>query len=91
MELEEANKLFQAADQLFRDGGYAGALKLLNAIDAAYPGNHRVLNAKARTLAQLGRFQEALRICDRLLDVYGYDKIRSFRARLVERMAQNDA
>lgn len=88
MDAKEAQERFEAADELFRDGGYAGALKHLDALDEAFPGNHRVLNAKARTLAQLGRFEESLRICTRLIDVYGYDKIRPFRDRVAARAAQ---
>lgn len=82
MEENEARDRFDRADDLFRRGRYAEAIDVLNELETNFPKNHRVLNAKAKTLAKMGKLQSALAVCDRLLNELGYEKIRSFRNQL---------
>lgn len=84
MDKSEAERRFQKADKLFTYGRFEDALADLEALDASFPNNHRVLNAQVRTLEQLQRFDEALALCDRLVNELGYDKARTLRDRLAE-------
>jgi len=82
MDMNEAQDWFERADDLFRRGRYAEAIEVLSELESHFPDNHRVLNAKARTLAKMGKLQPALAVCDRLLNQLHYEKIRSFRNQL---------
>lgn len=84
MDKSEAERRFQKADKLFTYGRFEDALADLDALDAAYPDNHRILNAKVRTLEQLQRYDEALALCDRLVSVLGYEKAQTMKDRLAE-------
>jgi len=88
MDRVEAQRRFAKADKLFLFGRYEDVLVELEALDEHYPGNHRLLNARARTLAKLGRISEALAICDWLLDEFQYEKIRPFREQLARELSQ---
>lgn len=87
MDFFEAQDRFELADELYRKGQYAQALDQLSNLEKHYPDNYRVLNAKARTLAKLGKLQPALAIYDRLLDEFHYEKIRSRRDQLANAVA----
>lgn len=87
MDRDEANALFGEADALFRAGEYGQSLELVGRLEADFPNNHRVLNAKAKALAALGREAEALAVCDLLLAEHGYEKIRPLRDKLAGRTA----
>lgn len=78
----EAEGRYREASQLYMDGRYEEALALLSELDYEFPGNINILKAKARTLAKLGRVSEAIAVCDRLEQVFGYEKARSFRNQL---------
>lgn len=91
MDKAEAERRFQKADKLFTYGRFEDALADLDALEAAYPDNHRVLNAKIRTLEQLQRFEEALPLCDRLVDHLGYDKAHTMRERIREAHARGES
>ncbi|GMV92623.1 MAG: hypothetical protein AMXMBFR82_24010 [Candidatus Hydrogenedentota bacterium] len=82
MDFFEAQDRFELADDLYRNGQYAQALDQLSDLEKHYPDNYRLLNAKARTLAKLGKIQPALAICDRLLDEFKYEKVRRLRDQL---------
>ncbi|MCL4691979.1 MAG: tetratricopeptide repeat protein [Candidatus Hydrogenedentes bacterium] len=82
MDFFEAQDRFELADDLYRNGQYAQALDQLSDLEKHYPDNYRLLNAKARTLAKLGKVQQALVICDRLLDEFKYEKVRRLRDQL---------
>ena len=79
MDKAEAKSRFQKADTAFSHGRFEESLDELTAIEVHFPDNHRLLNAQARTLERLRRYDEALVLCDRLLDEFHYEKIRPFR------------
>lgn len=85
MDQAEANARFAEADELYRIGDYAGALYILDDLDRAFPRQHRLLAARARCLSAMDRFDEALAICDRLIDDFGYAKAEALRERIVQR------
>jgi len=91
MDKSEAERRFQKADKLFTYGRYEDALAELQALDASFPSNHRVLNARVRTLEQLQRYEEALALCDRLVNELGYEKAQTMRERLAEEVARSTA
>ncbi len=82
MEKKEAGIRFAKADKLFTVGRFEDALVELEAIDTHFPNNHRILNAQARTLEQLRRYDRALAVCDRLLHDFNYEKVRPLRDRI---------
>ena len=85
MDTSEANALFKTADELYRKEKCREALDVLHSLEIEFPGNHRVLNAKARCLAKLERHEECLSVCDQLLDM-GYDKIQPLRDRIKQQI-----
>lgn len=89
MDKSEAERRFQKADKLFTYGRFEDALAELDALDASFPNNHRVLNARVRTLEQLQRFDQALLQCDRLVNELGYEKALTMRDRLAEEVARS--
>ncbi len=89
MDKSEAERRFQKADKLFTYGRFEDALADLEALDSAYPNNHRVLNARVRTLEQLQRYDEALALCDKLVSELGYQKAQTMRDRLADEVARS--
>ena len=89
MDKSEAERRFQKADKLFTYGRFEDALADLDALDSAYPNNHRVLNARVRTLEQLQRYDEALALCERLVNELGYQKAQTMKDRLAEEVARS--
>lgn len=83
MDRAEANARFMKADELYHQGAYNEALVILDDLDAAFPGAHRLMRARAETLAKMGRTSESLEICERLLGDLHYEKIRPLRDRLL--------
>ncbi len=79
MDKKEAKTRFEKADKLYTHGRYEDALADLDAIEVHFPDNHRILNAQARTLERLQRYDRALAICDRLLNEFQYEKVRPLR------------
>jgi hypothetical protein len=88
MDKSEAERRFQKADKLFTYGRFEDALAELDALDASFPNNHRVLNARVRTLEQLQHYDQALALCDRLVNDLGYEKAQTMRDRLAEEVAR---
>lgn len=73
---KDAERLFEEADQLYRDLRYADSLAILDRLNEAFPNKHRILFPRARCLAKLGQFQEALDLCQALVNEHDYDKAR---------------
>ena len=91
MDKSEAERRFQKADKLFTYGRFEDALAEIDALDEAYPANHRVLNARVRTLEQLQRYEEALAVCERLVSELGYEKAQAMKDRLAEAVSRAGA
>jgi hypothetical protein len=88
MDKSEAERRFQEADKLFTYGRFEDALAELDSLDASFPNNHRILNARVRTLEQLQHYDQALALCERLVNELGYEKAQSMRDRLAEEVAR---
>lgn len=81
---KEAERLFQQADQFYREQRYTESLEILDRLDRIYPNRHRVLFPRARCLAKLGRFDDALAVCQTLVSEHEYDKARPLLDKLVQ-------
>lgn len=66
-----AQSQFQKADDLYRSGRYEEALNVLNRLDAAFPDKRNIMYPRARCLRRLKRPQEAMEVCDLLIERYG--------------------
>lgn len=91
MDSREAQDRFRKADKLFTYGRYEDVLVELETLERHFPDNHRLLNARARTLEQLGRLSESLAVCDRLLNEFSYEKIQPVRDRVAAALARENA
>jgi hypothetical protein len=87
MDKAEANERFRKAADHYRLGQYSEALAELEILEAQYPRNANVLEAKARSLEHLGRGLEALALFDRLLDDFGFEQARPRRDRLAQSLS----
>lgn len=85
MTTKEATSQFKDADDLYREGRFADALRLLDLLDKAFPGNKNIMFPRARCLAKLARNDEALVLCNQLADLYNHGKARELRARIMGR------
>ncbi|MBX7258411.1 MAG: CDC27 family protein [Candidatus Hydrogenedentes bacterium] len=90
MDRSEAESRFTEANECYLQGEYSRALDILLDLERAFPDNHRIIKAKAQTLFKIGRHQEALHLCDRLLIEFGYEKARLFRDRIASEMGHED-
>lgn len=82
MRNKDAKLKFDEADRLYREGKCGEALELLNELDAAFPNDRKIMFPRARCLAKLYRGDEAVALCDRLIDEFQYDKARELKARV---------
>jgi hypothetical protein len=73
MYAKNANAIFQKAGTLYKEGNYTEAILLLDQLNEAFPNTRRVLYPRARCLAKLGRKDEALALCDELINVHQYE------------------
>jgi tetratricopeptide (TPR) repeat protein len=70
----QAQAQFQKADDFYRQKRYEEALNVLNRLDAAFPDKRNIMLPRARCLRHLKRPQEAMAICDRLIERYGDER-----------------
>ena len=80
----EAERLFHEADKLYREQRFADSLDILDRLNVMYPNKHRVMFPRARCLAKLGKFDDALTVCQTLVEEHDYDKARPLLDKLVE-------
>ncbi len=71
MDKGQAQALFQKADDFYRAERYEEALNVLNKLDTAFPEKRNIMFPRARCLRRLKRPQEAMAICDRLIERFG--------------------
>ncbi|GMV94233.1 MAG: hypothetical protein AMXMBFR82_40110 [Candidatus Hydrogenedentota bacterium] len=74
MDKGQAQSQFQKADDLYRSGRYEEALNVLNRLEAAFPEKKNIMFPRARCLRRLKRPQEAMEVCDRLIELYGDER-----------------
>jgi hypothetical protein len=72
MDAAEANRKFKLADQMYREGRYGQALAVLDALDEEFPDTRRVMFPRAMCLARLQRYDDALTLCDEIIDRFQY-------------------
>lgn len=77
-----AKRLFKQADDLYRGKNYAAALEILDRLNAAFPDTRRIMYPRAMCLAEVGRVEEAIAICDRLISRHKYKRARELKARV---------
>lgn len=82
MDGQESREAFRKADQLFRDGNYGDALALLKELDAIHPNTRNILVPMALCLERLGREEEALPLCERLVRQFADSRARALLERL---------
>jgi len=67
LEARESKEKFKRADELFRQGEYLQALHQLSALNQAFPNTKNVMFPAALCLEKLGRYEDALPLCDQLI------------------------
>jgi tetratricopeptide (TPR) repeat protein len=80
----EAQKLRSAAGEAFTRGDFLETLRLLDAIDAAFPDNKSILYNRAECLVKLGRNAEARTLCDYLIVRLGHLPAEALKNRIVD-------
>jgi len=78
----ESREKFKRADELFRGEKFAEALALLIELDAAHPNTRNILVPMALCLDCLGREDEALPLCERLVRQFADTRARVLLERL---------
>jgi thioredoxin-like negative regulator of GroEL len=71
MDKRQAGELFQKAQQLYKEGQYEQALRLLQQLDKAHPNTPNLLFPRALCLARLGRTDEAHALAQELVNDFG--------------------
>ncbi len=79
MDKREAQRLHAEAGEAYLKGDYAGALGILDAINAAFPNNRSILYNRAECLISLKRNDEARELCDYLANVLDHAPARELR------------
>jgi len=79
MNKREAQRLHAEAGEAYLKGDYAGALSILDAINAAFPNNRSILYNRAECLIALKRNDEARELCDYLANVLDHSPARELR------------
>ncbi len=69
-----AQTQFQKADDFYRQKRFEEALRVLDTLDTAFPNTRNIMLPRARCLRHLNRPQEAMEICDHLIDRFGDEK-----------------
>lgn len=79
---KESREKFKRADELFREERFAEALSLLIELDACHPNTRNILVPMALCLDRLGREDEALFLCERLVRQFADTRARALLERL---------
>ena len=84
MDKHEINVLYKQALQLVKVGKYAEGLAILTDIDRERPNVKGVIYPMAVCLEMLGRFDEAVELCDRLTAEFDEPKGELLKARILK-------
>lgn len=82
MDAQESKQKFKQADQLYREGRYQEALGLLDELNRAHPNAKNVLYPAALCLEKLGRANEALPICEQLIQQFQDPRAEKLKAKI---------
>ncbi len=91
MDSNKALELFARADALYRQGCYGEALTALRRLTEYFPEHKTLLYAMALCLEGLEQREEAIRLCDRLVEAFHYDKAIILKARLITKPDESSA
>jgi hypothetical protein len=79
MKNHEAQGLFKESELLYRERRYEEALEVLRRLDEKYPNTRNILYPIAKCYRRLGRFEETVAICDRLILEFDDERARHMR------------
>lgn len=82
MDQKEAKEKYERADALYRQKRYQEALAILDDLDKAFPNTKNIMYPRALCLGQLGRIDEALDVCTRLITILGDPRGEQLKAEL---------
>lgn len=82
MRNDEATKLFQQSDTLYKEGRFTEALDVLDQLGVAFPNEKNVMRPRARCLFKLNRHREARAVCEDLIELFDDDRARQLLQRL---------
>lgn len=82
MSADGGRERFDLAGRLFGAGRFQESLQTLESLNRDFPGNKEVLHAAALCLEQLGKTEQALRVCDDLIARHGDHRAQAIRDRL---------
>lgn len=88
MTSEGATKRFREADGEYRKGYYAQTMEILDRLEVEFPRDRNLMYARARTLGNIGRENEALALCDRLVTEFGYSRAARLQVKLLKQMTE---
>lgn len=82
----DAEARFAQANRAYVEGDYDLANAILTELNYQFPGNINLMKARARALAKLELYDEAIDICDRLENELDYAHAHAFRRTLQARL-----
>ncbi|MFP6581655.1 MAG: hypothetical protein VCD00_03775 [Candidatus Hydrogenedentota bacterium] len=74
MDQNEAKVKFRQSDELFQLGQHEDSLRVLYELNEAFPNTKNILFPIARNLFAIGRYNDALSICEKLIISFNYPK-----------------
>lgn len=88
-----AKQKFREADKRYQAEDFEGSLEILEELEDEFPANHRIMFPMARCMSKLERNEEALDICQDLVEKHQYAKAeplyRALRAKVYQQEAQD--
>lgn len=75
--------MYIRAGQLYRQGDAQGALRLLEQLNQAFPDTQNILLPMALCMEKLGRFEQALALCEGLIACFHDDRAMILKARIL--------
>lgn len=70
MDSKEATKKFQLSQKLFAEKRYEDALAIMDNLESSFPHTKNIMYPRALCLAKLGRYDEAMHVCEQLISVF---------------------
>ncbi|MDP7638552.1 MAG: tetratricopeptide repeat protein [Candidatus Hydrogenedentes bacterium] len=83
MDTLQADNLFEEADRFYLEENYAESLARLDKLDASFPKQKNIMYPRAQCLLKLDRSDEALLLCNEMLDLFQLTKARNLKAQIL--------